>query len=360
MGKRFGFVLFVLAGAASLVADETIAPASTRKLAGSAYSVAWLDDTHLLIAGSEGVRKLALRDGTWTEVIGITPIPKGLPEPLSVITDGKTVIASNGYARSQYACAVGTGKCLFARTVPSPMVIDLAVSGDTLYVLGWPVNRYGANNAAGIAVWRGKVNPHFENFAPLHRIQSGAESVSIFNDSLPGLGGALAIEPDGTLDVITSAEPGIFQYSPDGTLKRSFGTHLGELVMRRMHDINFRYGRDVAARYRDVIDRQPTIDDLVVTPDGPAIVVRIARNDSVEWELWYPNQERVGRKIKLGISRRGPFGHIACDARGGDLACVYAAPASAQDALETNQGKLPTYLVQFKLPSRSDHLTARK
>jgi hypothetical protein len=343
----------------TLLTAESLSPVSTRRLEGETFSVAWLDQTHLLLAGREGVRKLSLRDGVSTELISVAPIPEGLPHPSSVVTDGKTVVASNGLARMQFACSAATGKRLFARSAPSPMVVDLAVSGDDLFILGWPLNRQGADQSSGIALWRGKVNPHFEVFAPFHRIQSGPEAIAIFNDSLPVLGGALAIEPDGTLDVITSAEPGLFQYSPAGVLKRALGVRLGELVMRRMHDINFTYSVDEVGRYRDVINRQPTIDDLVATSDGPAIVVRIVRNDSIEWELWYPNQERVERKVKLGISRRGPFGHLACDARGRDLACVYAAPQGSKEAAQPDQSRSPQYLVQFKLPPRDQVISAK-
>src|SRR4051794_3952040 len=118
MGKGFWVALLLVASAARLISGETISPVSIRQLGASAFSVAWLDDTHVVIAGSEGVRSFSLRDGASVELIAPTPVPKGLPEPLSVVTDGKTVIASNGYARSQFACAAGTRKCLFARTVP--------------------------------------------------------------------------------------------------------------------------------------------------------------------------------------------------------------------------------------------------
>jgi hypothetical protein len=330
---------------------ETIAPVSVRKLDGLVSGVAWLDAGRLVVAGQSGVRLLSLRDGASSDLIPTTPIPDGLPDPLTVTTDGRSVVASNGFERTQFACRADTKNRLFARLYPHFIVVDLAVSGNKLYVLGWPADAYGANNPDGIAVWRGGLSPMFEKFQPLHRIQSGPEGVAIFNDSLPIYGGGLAMESDGGLDVITAAEPGVFQYSPDGTFRRRLGAGLGELVVRRMHDINFTYSVDPIARYREVVNRQPTVDDLVSTPDGPAIVVRLAKNDSIEWELWYPNANRLDRRVKLGISRRGPFGHLSCDAHGDDLACVYQSPETAKAAVAIDQSKFPSYLVQFKLPS---------
>ena len=342
---------FCVASAALLVSAQTISPVSTRRIDPLPRSVAWLDAGRLIVAGTSGVRVLSLRDGTWSQLISTAPVPDGLTDPLSISTDGRSVVASNGFERSQFACRVDNGNRLFARVDPHFMIVDLAVAGTKIYVLGWPADPMGPNNPDGIAVWRGGLSPLFEKFQPFHRIQSGPEAVRIFNDSLPVFGGAMAVEPDGTFDVITTAEPGVFQYSPDGTLRRRLGAQLGELVMRRMHDINFTYGTDPTARYREVMNRQPTVDDLVVTPDGPAIVVRIANKDVIEWELWYPNATRIDRRVKLGISRRGPFGHLACDTHDRDLACVYQVPETAQAAVTVNQSMFPSYLVQFKLPA---------
>jgi len=349
--KNLRSALFLACLFAAPVFGQTIAPSSVRKLDGLAGGVAWLDSGRLIVATQSGVRLLSLRDGTWSDLIPAKPIPNGLVDPLSVTTDGRSVVASNGFERSQFACRADNGKRLFARSSSSFMVIDLAVSGNNLYVLGWPVDAHGANNPDGVAVWRGGLSPLYEKFQQLHRIQSGPGSVLIFNDSLPIYGGAVATEPDGTLDVITAAESGVFQYSADGTLRRRLGAGLGELVVRRMHDINFTYSVDPIARYREVVNRQPMVDDLVITPDGPAIVVRMARNDSIEWELWYPNANRLDRRVKLGISRRGPFGHLSCDARERDLACVYQSPESPQSAVAIDQSHFPSYLVQFKLPA---------
>jgi hypothetical protein len=328
----------------------TMSPLWVQKLEASATSVAWLDSQHVLVAGPSGVRALSLRDWSSVEMLSVQPVPEGLPDPLSVTTDGKSVVASNGFMRSSFAFAADSKKRLFARSSPSFLVIDIAVSGGKLYVLGWPAGPEAANNPDGIAVWQGAINARFEKFQPLHRIQSGAASVAIFNDSLPIYGGALAVEPDGTLDVITAAEAGVFQYTVDGALRRRLGSGLGELVMRRMHDVNFTYGGEPLTRYQEVVNRQSTIDDLVVTPDGPAIVVRTVKDDLVEWELWYPNEHRISHRVKLGISRRGPFGHISCDARKRDLVCVYQAPASSQQAIAISQSSLPTFLVRFELP----------
>lgn len=349
--KRTVSLLFWLLCSSPIVLAQTLTPVSIQKLDSQTTGIAWLDDAHVVTAGGAGVRLLSLRDGAWSDLISTRPIPAGLPDPLSVATDGRSIVAGNGFTRAEYGVRADNKKRLFARSGPAFTVIDVAVSGNNLYVLGWPSDAGGANNADGVAVWRGGLSPLFEQFQPLHRIQSGAQSVGIFNESLPIYGGALAVESDGALDVITASESGVFQYGADGALRRRLGSGLGELVIHRMHDINVTYSVDPLARYREVVNRQPTVDDLVVTPDGPAIVVRIAGGDSIGWELWYPNANRVERRVKLGISRRGPFGHLSCDARGRDLACVYQSPETPQAALAIDQTSAPSFLARFTLPS---------
>src|SRR2546430_1908650 len=83
---------------------QTINPVSTRKIDPLPRTVAWIDSKRLLVAGTSGVRLLSLPDGAWSEMISTVPIPDGLPDPLTVTTDGKSVVASNGFERTQFAC----------------------------------------------------------------------------------------------------------------------------------------------------------------------------------------------------------------------------------------------------------------
>ena len=52
----------------------------------------------------------------------------------------------------------------------------------------------------------------------------------------------------------------------------------------------------------------------------------------------------------LGVTRKGPFGHLSCDARGRELACVYQRATTEREGLQEDPGKLSTVLVRFTLP----------
>src|SRR6185436_5525843 len=213
---------------AQVTSAAVLQPNSTRKLDTAAAGVAWLNDQTLLLASPKGISTFRLATGESTNLIAPSPVPDGMPDPLSVSTDGVSVVANNGFARTAFACRAEDRKRIFARSSARFVAIDIAIWRDKLYVLGWPTDPHGAANSAGVAVWSGTITGHFDQLLPLHRIQSGPESVAIFNDSLPIYGGALTIERDGTLDVVTAAEAGIYQYSTSGRVQRTLGTGLAE------------------------------------------------------------------------------------------------------------------------------------
>jgi hypothetical protein len=320
------------------------------KIETAASGVAWVDADRVAVAGPDGVRLFAPATKKWTDLIPPLPVPEGLPDPLSVSSDGKSLIASNSFLRAQYALRLSDRKRLLARSSSTFMVLDAAIAGDRLFVLGWPTGPRGAANPDGIAVWSGDVSPYFQKLLPFHRIQGGPKSVDFFNDSIAPIGGSISVERDGTVDVVTAAEPGIYQYDATGRLLRVVGSGLDELVQPQMHDINFTYSSDELARYRKVINARPSIEDLVATADGPAIVVRIAREGNIEWELWYPSASRTRARLKLGVSRKGPFGHMSCDARSRELVCVYHEATTERQGLDPRTSEQPAHLVRFKLP----------
>ena len=291
-------------------------------------SVAWLDDGSLLLGSDKGVWVYDLMSRSARQVVKGAPIPEGIGYAMRVATDGQSAIAVSPQME-QFAFRVKDGKRIFARASRDFYVLDAALRGDRLYVMGWPSGPSGAKNAAGGAVWSGPAGGDFSHLLPVHSIHSGPEAVSLFNDSVLPHGGAMAFDADGNMNVVTSAEPGVFRYAPDGRLVGILGGALSELVITRMHDVNFTFGSRPEERYRQIINAQPTVDGLVASPEGPAILVRIAQTAKIRWQLWYPGPVRTRARVSLDVERPGPFGHMACSARGRSLACVFDQPVTA-------------------------------
>jgi hypothetical protein len=334
--------LLALAGSRAGAADcvGTLRTDSARLLPLPAFaharSVAWLDAATLLIGTQGGIRTYQIAGGTSRVVVSGAAAPKGMPEVDHLETDGRTLAACNN-DYTDLTADLSSGAILGAHRYPVIQVCDLAVRGRTLVVLG-PKNPKLLNGDRFGALWIGKPGDSFDAFRLLHPMGGAAEA--IFKRALPPYGGAVVIRSDETIAFITPAEPGVFQYRPDGRALPRLAPQLQELVVPRLPEAFSRYAMDLEGRYQQIYNRQRSADDLIDTASGLAIVVRASEGARVWWELWFPDARGIRRRIRLSPEQRRPSGgHLRCDARGNLIACItpmYAGP---------NQAGLPNLLM---------------
>jgi hypothetical protein len=323
----------------------TLAPRSATALPTAigrvAADVTWESADSVLIATNQGVHRYSLRTRATDRLIAATPLPDGLPDPEAVSSDGASVMTTSHLSIGGYAMRLSDRKRLSANRV-NLLPLDVAVRGQRACILAFQMSV-----ETDEAVWCGPVDKSWLKYAPVHRLTSGQ---TILRRSTQRLGGAIALGVDGSLTVITSAEPGVFHYGPDGKLIEVSGQSFDELVFAGMSELRDRFSMDVDGRYRLLLNKQPIIEDLVLTPQGPAIVVRIAEKERVRWELWWPRADgRVVPPTRLGIDRIGPYGHLQCDARGTSLACVGSNP-DQKKAADFHVSEFVPYLWIFELP----------
>ncbi|MCU1244146.1 MAG: hypothetical protein JWN02_56, partial [Acidobacteria bacterium] len=273
----------------------------------------------VLLAHAGGVEALRIGVLSMHPVISSSPTPQGLPDCAILATDGRVVVAS-GDNYTDAASDLVTGKLKYSRQHAALQIFDLAVQHGRLVVLGRPLLLRGSDYGF---LYVGRVGDKWESFQLFHAVSAEAEKVLRY--SAPPYSGGLALEDDGTIDFITPAEAGVVRYRWDGSPLPTLGEQaLRSLVVSRMEEVWYRYSQDVMGRYSEILNRQPTADDLVVTPRGVAVVVRQAHDQRVWWELWFPDAKGIKRKVRLGIDERSPAGsHLRCSARQERLACVY-------------------------------------
>ena len=313
-------LLVVLAAAGTGI----LAPRSAIPLPASvghyASDVAWENADAVLLTTNSGMHRYALRTRASERLISTAPLPDGVPDPTSLSSDGVSVKVTSVISMGGYSMRLSDRKRLNAQRIRL-LPLDVAVRGERACLLALEMRK-----RTNEAVFCGKINEFWSKFAPVHRLSSGE---ALFRHAIDRQAGAIALGEDGSLTVITSAEPGVFRYTPDGTLLEKSGQSFDELVLTAMREIPARFAADIAGRYRLLLNTQPTIDDLVLTPRGPAIVVRIAEKERIRWELWWPRADgRTVPPTRLGIDRIGPYGHLRCDARGTSLACVGSLPSA--------------------------------
>ena len=301
---------------------ETLHPVSVHELppeAALARSVTWLRDGVLAIAADSGIHEYAVADRSLKLLVGPRTVPDGLPHAWEVATDGRTLVAFN-LDYSELAFDLAGGRIVHARRFPAMQILDVAVRGDTMVVLGYPLILDREKNGA---LWSGKIGASWESFRLLHKVDD--QDADKLRSCFPPFGGAVIIQRDGTIAMITAAEPGVRRFRPDGTPLSTLGQGLADLVPANVAAVRKSYFGDLTGRYLEVLNRQPMADDLVETPAGLAIVVRRAGEGKVWWELWFPGDGGgLRRSIQLAASdERTIGGHLRCEARGSQLACMF-------------------------------------
>jgi len=351
--RRAGLLVWFGVVATVAAAQPPLRPISSHRLpkilGDEVRDVAWLDEGSLLLASNRGVFRYVLKTGAVKEVLAGVPVPEGLSEPMAIATDGETLEAVSPYSSGTFALRLKDHKRLLAQQSHKVIASDVAVRGARVCFLGFAGASFG-DVTSTTAVFCGGFGDSWAELKPLHTIHAGPAAATIYRASVPPYAGSIVIEPDGVIDVITSAESGVYRYSPAGSVIGVLGSRLNELVLDNAEDIIKQYAVDVDKRYRALLNMRATTDGLVATPDGPAIVVRLAAHDVIHWELWYP--EVAGgatRRFGLGIERQGPFGHLRCNTRGDRMACVGSAPDAA-DAVNPRKSEASPTLWLFRFP----------
>jgi hypothetical protein len=317
--------LSVLLAATALAASctETLGPTLIRELPLATFKqasgIAWLDGDNVAVGSEYGVFRYNLPTGAKRALIGSQPIPIGMPHVEDVASDGKTLVAfSRDYG--DVAARVEPFRIVNARRFPAMQILDVAVQGDTVFVLGFPliIDR----EKSGV-LWTGKVGGKWSQMRLVHKVSE--EATRILRSGFAPYGGAMTTQTDGTIAIITAAEPGVMRFRMDGTPLPVLGDSLSELVITRLPEIRLIFAEDVVAQYREVINIQPIADDLIETSEGLAIVVRRAERGFVSWELWFPPKKGSPvRRIRLSLQdNRIVGGHLRCQGRGKKIACLF-------------------------------------
>jgi len=335
------FLGLVLATATSVLTPRIAHPVPPA-VARFTADVAWETAESVLIATDRGVQRYSFRTRNAEPLVSTMALPEGLPKPEAVASDGASLMTTSHLTVGGYAMRLVDRKRLAAMRV-ALLPLDVTVRGSRACILALRMTEETEE-----AVWCGPIGKSWLKYTLVHRLTSGTKAYQhSFSFSRAG---AVVLAEDGSLYVVTSSEPGVFHYSADGKLIERLGERSNELVVSWTHEVRRRFASDVEGRYRLLLNQQPLVEDLVLTPRGPALVVRVADKEKVRWELWWPRAD--GRKVppmRLGIDRIGPFGHLQCDARGTMLACTGSLP-DQKKAADFRVSEFVPHLWIFELP----------
>lgn len=339
-------IAIVLSATLSLPPLRPVQTVDLSKHGAAASDVVWLDDRQLLVGLLEGgVIRVTPGDGVSTPWLKQESLPVPVPEPELLASHGDTVVVMGGGRRS-YLFLTRDGRYVGSRTGGGLNPRGVAISGGRAFYIGW-VTKQGTDEDQQRGVLWSQVPGKPLNPRPLHRIVRGEDALRRWRLTMHPYGGSVVALPDGSVALITSAEPGVYRYDSSGRLIEVLGNGVDSLVVDSPRLIKA-YATEIVGRYRDVLDRQPTIDDLIVTPTGLAILVRTVKGDRIQWQLWRPGRTDIISVQPLEPGAHAPIGHMKCDARGLRLACVTNLPTAEQAAQPGPAGSNPTlYIYDF-------------
>lgn len=334
---------FVLAAAVTLAPLKPAQTIDLSKHGVGAADVTWLSDRDLLVALAKGgVVRVSLDGPRVTEWLPQGEIPHGVPSPELIATDGDLVVVMGG-GRRNYVFRKRDGTHVDGHTGGPLNPRGLAVARNTAFYIGW-VTRMGTSEdqQRGVLWSQPAGKPLIDR--PIHRIVSDGDALARWRLTMHPYAGSMVALDDGSIAVITSAEPGIYRYDADGKLAGILGSGIESLVVDSPALVKS-YGRDVVGRYDAILDRQPSIEDLVAAPEGLAILVRVADGPRIQWQLWYPGASEVKGIQPLEPKLHGPIAHMKCEARRDRMACVTNRPDAEQARQPGPAASNPTLFV---------------
>ncbi len=191
-------------------------------------------------------------------------------------------------------------------------IADLDLYGDRLLVSGMRRDHAGTMGMDGAMAWLGSLSAG----------EAGLKPVLPFHDRddiarCGGFGlGVVRFLNNGTFIVVPATEPGIFLFGSDGHLQRNWHTDaIGiEATCGLSQDQARMFASSPVAR-QAWVNRRAVIDEVIDTPDGPAVVIRSRGKGKTTWEMVVLNGD-AGVRVPLPFTSSSPLAHLSADTRG--------------------------------------------
>jgi hypothetical protein len=309
-------VLLAVAGAASAPRVQPLHRLSViaeyPTALGMATDVRWAGDDSVLISDLErGIGQATLPASGEVNVSWLPEWPRpagaGL-QPKHIAFSGDRIVSGDMAFMLQWHARHGHE----SGQIPVEYIADLDLNGDQLLVSGMRRDQAGNMGLDGAMAWLGSLTAGEAGLKPILPFHSEDE---IMRCSGFGLG-VVRFLRDGSFIVVPATEPGVFLFSPDGHLRRTWQSDaIGvEATCGLSKDQRPAFARSPATR-QEWVNRRPMIDEVIETPDGPAVVIRSRGKEKTTWEMVVLNGD-AGVRVALPFSSSSPWAHVAADTRG--------------------------------------------
>ena len=198
---------------------------------------------------------------------------------------------------------------------------DIDVHGRELAILGLMRSDTGMSPDGAIA-WIGELQDSAIALHPIAYSKAGKGARPF--DRCSGFAvGKVRFLDDGRLILVPGAEPGIDLYSRDGRLQRTWDSVALGLDLRCDFDERtmLRYNSDVQARL-DYINRFDTVDEVLPTSDGPALLIRSANEGGTNWRIVLLGEDGLTQVVTVPIHSQSRRARLRGDVFGDHLLLI--------------------------------------
>ena len=333
----------VLSAVAVLSPLKPVTTIDLSSMGDSASDVAWVNDQEVLVALLHGgVARVSTDSKKVTMWVPQAELPAGSPYPEFVATDGKLVVVMGGGRRS-FLFRTSDGKPIDSYGGGRLFPRGLAVVGGKAVYMGW-IAGAGSDDTLKRGVLWTQLPGRDLSETPFHRVFGDEDALKQWRMTAPQYAGSVVALADGSVAVMSVAEPNIYRYR-DGKLVEILGGGSDALLLDSV-TLGKQYATDVQGRYADFLAKRLLLEDLVaVNGTGVAALVRFASNGYIGWELWYADKTGFPRKQPIEPKALGPFGHMRCESRKTRLACVTNFPGIQQANKPETAGANPRLLL---------------
>jgi hypothetical protein len=233
-------------------------------------------------------------------------------------------------------------------TAPISFFEDIDVSGRRLAILGLMRSESGMSPDGAIA-WIGQLGAGDVELRPLAYSLAG-KGAQPFDACSVFAVGKVRFLAGGEILLVPGAEPGVYLYSTAGKLLRTWDS--GDLGLDLRCDFGeekmLHFNSDVHARL-DYVNRFVTVDEVLPTEHGPALLIRSADGKGTRWTLALLGDDGSVRKLEVPIRSPSRRAHLRGDVLGDRLLLILR-----EFLPEKGKQRETTEIVELRLSSPPD------
>ncbi len=206
-------------------------------------------------------------------------------------------------------------------------VHDIDVLKDQLLVVAARRDEKGQYSPDGAIVWIGSLRKGLSDLKPVVYDAAGPGAKHLNACGAFNMGGVRFLK-DGTFLVVPGVQPGIFLYSAQGKLIRTWDsaqvgldTDCASLTSEQV----LRYAAQFVPRV-EWLNQRRTLDDILPLPQGPGLIIRSVSKGQTHWVL---KVLKIGGGIdtyRIPLQSQSDMSHLKGDIRGGRIVFVMSAP----------------------------------